>query len=261
MEKQVAYVIIEEKLEDKVKYIFWYNLKECDNQYRLYKFRKTELIDWYKEVPFIIQKELSADIYILIYYGKVKEYEILKQIEQPGKLQVVFGEEFDKQDMLHKLALQGNQKAMEQLQESVGTKINEKVIVEEKEAKQKNQKVEQIDMDDFIFRQLSKMDIDEYVLKFSYANMESLVKIASTYIENNYLIDYRYVKAYIRKIIQPSSAFKYIGFILFFDKNGLLMSYSDKGVVGCRFVCLCVEEEIERLIKKNNGIVLEIPLE
>jgi len=276
MEKQIAYVIIEEHPEVEEKYTFQYNLKRCGSQHRLFKFRKTDIAEWYTEIPAIIRKELSADVHTLVFHGLPENLRLLEQLEQPEKLRVISAGDFDQQEMLKTLAALGNQQAISQLREDAGgaEKVEAEVLPPEEAGlsdeagspgrtepppEERNGWTE---ADRVIFDLLDGLDADQFALRFPNAGAEVLAGCISDFLSQTEedTSALRRASAYIIKISNPNSAYKYLGVVLFSDEENQFVESAESGPLGFRFVSLCLNDEFERIMEEKGSVIQRFAL-
>lgn len=274
MEKQIAYVLIEEYPDEEEKYIFHYNLKRCDSRHRLFKFRKTDIAEWYTEIPAIIRKELSADVHTLVYCGSPKKLRLLEQLEQPEKLHVISAGDLDRQEMLEVLAGQGNQQAISRLREDASGAEEEAFSLEEAESLEEADSPHQAELpqeerdsltasDRAVLNLLREMDEEQYALRFPNAGVEVLASCIDNFLlqTEEDTAPLKQASAYIVKISNPISAYKYIGVVLFSDEENHFMDSAEGRPLGFQFMSLCLSEMFELAIEERGCVIQRFALE
>lgn len=256
-------------------YTFYYNLKRCGSQHRLFKFRKTDIADWYAQIPAIIQRELSADAHILVYDGSPEGLSLLQKLGQSEKMHVISTRDFSRQKMLETLAAQGNQQAASELQGDTGS-VQKTLPAKDAEPLEEIEtaSVDQTELrtekeaglsstDSMIFQQLMEMDADPEIPRFPIADVETLLDCVNAFLlqTKEDIRQFKYVSVYIKKILEPSSAYKYLGAVLFSDAEKNFVECKEGGLLGFRFLSLCLSEEFECIMETEGGVIQRFALE
>lgn len=220
------------------------------------------------EIPAIIRKELSADVHILVYSGPLEKLRLLEQLGQREKLRVISAGDFDQWKMLETLAMQGNQQAIDQLREEAGELEEEADPLEEADSlPQTESPQEERDgltvSDHAILDMLSGMREEQYALRFPNAGAQILAGCINDFLSQTKedTAPLKRAFAYIVKISNPISAYKYLGVVLFSDDEDHFIESVEGGLLGFRFMSLCLSEAFELIMEEKGCVIQRFALE